>query len=139
MKLIAMLTLALGFLFGSTAHAQNADAASQTEIAALQWLKLIDSADYSATWEQSAELFKAAVSKESWESAIRSIRSPLGATQSRKLKSTQFTRTLPGTPDGEYVVIQFETLFAHKSAAIETVTQLKEKDGSWRVSGYFIK
>ncbi|WP_299312333.1 DUF4019 domain-containing protein [uncultured Halomonas sp.] len=139
MKLIVTLTLVLGFLFGDAVHAQNADAASQAEIAALQWLKLTDSADYSATWEQSAGLFKAAVSKESWESAIRSVRAPLGAVQSRKLKSAQFTRTLAGAPDGEYVVIQFETQFAHKSAAVETVTSLKEKDGSWRVSGYFIK
>jgi hypothetical protein len=45
---------------------------------------------------------------------------------------------LPGAPEGEYVVIQYETQFEHKAGAIETVTPLREKDGSWRVSGYFI-
>lgn len=46
---------------------------------------------------------------------------------------------LPGAPDGEYAVIQFETSFANKKSAIETVTPMKDPDGKWRVSGYFIK
>jgi hypothetical protein len=47
--------------------------------------------------------------------------------------------TLPGVPDGEYVVVQFDTSFEKKKTAIETVTPMKEPDGRWRVSGYFIK
>jgi hypothetical protein len=46
---------------------------------------------------------------------------------------------LPGAPDGEYVVIQFETSFENKKSAIETVTPMIEINGGWRVSGYFIK
>ena len=71
--------------------------------------------------------------------AMYAIRAPLGAVKSRQLKSTQFTKTLPGAPDGDYVVVQFETRFENKAAAIETVVPLLEKDGAWRVSGYFIK
>jgi hypothetical protein len=59
--------------------------------------------------------------------------------KARKVKSATFTRTLPGAPDGEYVVIQFESQFENKAAAIETVTPMHDKDGVWRVSGYFIK
>jgi hypothetical protein len=44
-----------------------------------------------------------------------------------------------GPPDGEYVVIQFETSFENKKSAIETVTPMLDQDGKWRVSGYFIK
>ncbi len=44
-----------------------------------------------------------------------------------------------GAPDGEYVVIQFETSFEHKRSAIETVTPMMDRDGKWRVSGYYIK
>ncbi len=139
MKLITVLTLVLGLLAGSTAHAQDADAISGAKAAAIQWLELVDSADYAETWERSAGLFRTAVPKTDWESTIRSVRMPLGAVESRKLKATEFTRSLAGVPDGEYVVIQFETRFANKTAAVETVTPLKEKDGSWRVSGYYIK
>jgi hypothetical protein len=42
-------------------------------------------------------------------------------------------------PDGEYVVFQFNTSFEQKAAAVETVTAMREKDGTWHVAGYFIK
>ena len=51
----------------------------------------------------------------------------------------QFCRTVPGAPDGEYVVIQFETSFENKKSAVETVTPMRDKDGRWRVSGYYVK
>lgn len=79
MKLIAMFTAVLALLLAGTAHAQDENAVSNAKAAAIQWLILVDSADYSATWEQSAGLFKSAVSKADWESAIRSVRTPLGA------------------------------------------------------------
>jgi hypothetical protein len=36
------------------------------------------------------------------------------------------------------VVIQYDTSFANKKSAVETVTPLLDSDGQWRVSGYFI-
>jgi hypothetical protein len=46
---------------------------------------------------------------------------------------------LPGSPPGHYVVTQFRSQFAGGKAATETVTAMKEADGSWRVVGYYIK
>jgi hypothetical protein len=57
----------------------------------------------------------------------------------RALKNANYTKTLPGAPDGEYVVLQYETSFEHKQSAAETVTPTLDKDGKWPVSGYFIK
>ena len=47
--------------------------------------------------------------------------------------------SLPGAPDGEYRVFQFDTSFEHKQTAVETVTAVLETDGSWRIAGYFIR
>ncbi len=47
--------------------------------------------------------------------------------------------SMPGAPDGEYVIIQFESSFANKKSAVETVTPMKDENGVWRVSGYYIK
>jgi hypothetical protein len=55
------------------------------------------------------------------------------------LLSATYTTQLPGAPDGEYVVLQYDTSFEHKKTAIETVTPVMDKDGKWRVSGYYIK
>lgn len=50
-----------------------------------------------------------------------------------------FTRTMPGAPDGQYVVLQYETSFENKAAAAETVSLVIDTDAVWRVTGYFIR
>jgi ketosteroid isomerase-like protein len=103
------------------------------------WLALVDSGDYAASWRQAAEYFKNAVTEERWRQAVAAVRGPLGAVVTRKLKATQEATELPGAPDGQYVVIQFDTTFDNKKGAVETVTAMKQDDGSWRVAGYFVK
>jgi len=109
------------------------------ERAALDWLALADRGDATASWEAAASLFRRAVSAQQWEQALATARPPLGALVSRRLESALTATELPGAPDGEYVVFQFTTAFAHKRAATETVTPMRDTDGQWRVSGYFIK
>jgi len=70
---------------------------------------------------------------------MKSFRKPLGMVISRKVMTSQYMNSLPGAPDGEYVVIQYKTSFENKNSAIETVTPMLDNDGIWRVSGYFIK
>jgi hypothetical protein len=103
------------------------------------WLALVDAGKYAESWQEAAQLFKAAVTVEQWNNALRASRDPFGKVLSRKVKSATYTKTLPGAPDGEYVVIQYESSFEHKQAAVETVTPMMDKDGKWRVSGYYIK
>jgi hypothetical protein len=103
------------------------------------WLKLVDGGQYDASWDQAAKVFQSAVTKEQWQRACTSVRQPLGKLVSRKLKSREFTEKLPGAPDGKYVVIQYDSVFQQKSAAVETVVAMLDPDGVWRVSGYFIR
>ena len=139
MKRIFSIIFAALVLFVAPAQAQEAEMIISAQAAAKSWLALADAGEYSQTWEQAAGVFQAAVSKPNWQSAVKGVRSPLGSLRSRKIKSVTFTRSIPGAPDGEYVVIQYESRFENKDAAIETATPLREKDGSWKVSGYFIK
>lgn len=106
---------------------------------AAAWLALADQGAYDRTWDEAAAFFKSAISKSQWVNALGAVRAPLGAVKSRTFKSAETARSLPGAPDGEYVVLRFETQFENKAAALETITPMREKDGSWRVSGYFIK
>ena len=126
----------LGFLQFATADHAREKAAVEASRA---WLKLVDEGKYSESWEEAAQYFKNALTREQWKSSLESVRSPLGAVLSRNLKSAKYTKTLPGAPDGQYVVIQYETSFRNKQHAIETVTPMLDKDGKWRVSGYYIR
>jgi hypothetical protein len=107
--------------------------------AALAWLALVDAGNYADSWNASATRFRNAVAQEQWQLRAARARGPLGALQSRQLVSATFKHNLPGAPEGEYVVILFSASFANKAAAIETVTPMKDNDGTWRVAGYYVK
>jgi hypothetical protein len=139
MKFVLGIMVAAFIFTAAPARAQDADKVAKAQAAALAWLALTDSGDYPGSWDQAAGYFQASVSKPNWIHAVVRARQPLGGLISRKVKSATFTRSLPGAPDGEYVVIKYDTQFEHKDTAIETITPLLDKDGSWKVSGYFIK
>jgi Protein of unknown function (DUF4019) len=132
--------LALTALLGIGSAVQAQQKAEQlAQQSSDAWLVLVDSGKYADSWQEASQLFKAAVTKEQWQSALRGSRDPLGKLLSRKLKSATYTKTLPGAPDGEYVVIQYDSSFEHKQSAVETVSPMLDRDGKWRVSGYYIK
>jgi Protein of unknown function (DUF4019) len=103
------------------------------------WLTMVDEGSYADSWNQAAGYFKGAVKQEKWQETLQALRKPLGKVISREVKSKSYHTSLPGAPDGEYVVIQFETFFENKKTTVETVTPMMDRDGKWRVSGYFIK
>jgi opacity protein-like surface antigen len=138
MKRILAASFLIAVFAVPVARADEGQAVSKAQAAAKSWLALTDAGKHGASWDDAAAFFKKAVSKADWEKALGQVRGPLGAMKSRKLKSATFTRTLPNAPEGEYVVIQFDTQFEGR-AVVETITPMKEKDGSFKVSGYYVK
>jgi hypothetical protein len=136
LRAVVLTVLVASFSFGS-AFAQDPNAAAQTAVES--WLGLVDGQRYADSWQAAATFFKNAVTEQKWEEAARTARSPLGSLKSRAVKSVTSAKTLPGAPDGDYVVFQFNTSFERKAAALETVTVVREADGAWRVVGYFVR
>jgi len=123
----------------SQPNASVASAENPIVAAAGKWLALIDDGNYPQSWEEASAIFHAGVTKASWQNSMETFRKPLGNLVSRKVQSVQHFTELPGAPDGQYTVMQFNTSFTGKKSAIETVTFMLEKDGTWRSAGYFIK
>ena len=123
----------------SCTRSADKELTGEAVVAAEAWLGAVDRGEYGVSWDQSAEVFQAAVPKANWDQTMTAMRRPLGDLISRSVQSAKYATSLPGAPDGEYVVIQFTTVFFNKESAIETVTPMKDSDGVWRVSGYFIK
>jgi hypothetical protein len=121
------------------ASSPNCDGEAAAVSVAEAWLSLVDKGKYEKSWFEAAQYFKSVVSEDQWEQAIRAVRKPLGKNLSRDFISKSCHTSLPGAPDGEYVVIQFKASFENKKSAIETITPMMDKDGKWRVSGYYIK
>jgi serine/threonine protein kinase len=107
--------------------------------AAEAWLTGIDAGKYAESWSAAAGVFRAALSQSKWVAALESVRTPLGKLVSRKLRSARTETNPPGAPDGQYVLMQFDSSFANKQSAVETVTFMLEKDGQWRAAGYFVR
>ena len=130
----------IGLILGTaTVMAGRSDREKAAIAAAEKWLTIVDKGKYAESWNESSEYFQQAVTQDQWEQAVQAVRGPLGKLISRKVKSATYTTSLPGAPDGQYVVIQFNTSFGNKKSAIETVTPRMDSDGKWRVSGYLIK
>jgi hypothetical protein len=137
-KILWLVALSIVFTPFSV-NAQTIDRKKEAVASAEAWLALVDSGKYADSWKQASDYFKNAVKQSQWENSLTAVRKPLGKIVSRTLSSKTYMTSLPGAPDGEYVVIQFETSFQNKKSAVETITPMREKDGKWRVSGYYIK
>jgi len=128
------LILILCFCVSSLANANG----SEGTVAATEWLGLIDKGEYGESWVKADTFFRSQLSQEKWEQALVGVRAPLGTVISRKeLSNTEYSE-LPGAPDGEYIVIQFQTSFQNKKSSVETLT-LSKSSGQWQAVGYFIK
>jgi hypothetical protein len=135
-RLLAALLIVLVASFPAVAADANVSAAT---LASEAWLAEIDQARYAESWDDAAKVFRDAVPKSAWATQAKAVRDPLGAVLHRELKTARFTHSLPGAPDGDYVVIQYDTQFAQKAHAVETVTPQKDASGAWHVSGYYIR
>ena len=142
MEVSAMKTLGLFFLafclpfsFAATPSPETAPA----EAAAGSWLMEVDQGQYDQSWKDSAQFFREHVSSTDWQKAVSGVRAPFGKLLNRQKISSKPATSLPGAPDGKYVVIQFKTSFQNKKDAVETVTPMLDKDGKWRVSGYYVR
>ena len=135
--IVIVLISLLGWNVFPTFADEAAEKASAAAAAA--WLSQIDAGNYSNSWRDASAYFKGAVTENGFRDALARARKPLGKLLSRKLTKAQSAASLPGAPDGNYVVMQFDSSFANKKNAVETVTFMQEKDGKWKAAGYYIK
>ena len=134
----ALFALAIGLLGASHVAAQD-PRASLVQETARAWLGETDRGDAQMSWKSAGKQFQNAITVERWAESLRQVRPPLGAMSARAALSTEFRKSFPGAPDGDYAVVVFRTAFAKKIDARETLTLEHEPDGVWRVIGYFIR
>lgn len=128
---------------GSPARAQSPDstaaAVTAAQAAAASWLGLVDLGRYGESWDSAASFFRQAVTKPGWEAAVGGARRPLEPFGERQQLGASFQTKLPNAPPGQYVVLQYRTKVGGGKTVVETVTPMKDADGKWRVSGYYVR
>ena len=135
--------LALSLSVGGSAQpdappAPSVKAEPASAAAAREWLALIDNGQWEESWQQAGLLFRSEITSGRWTHQLRPVREQLGGVVSRAFLNAEPAESLPGAPDGDYVVLQFATAFETMPEAVEVVTLAKEETG-WAVIGYFVR
>jgi len=116
-----------------TAAERDASAAAEA------WLALVDAGEVEASREATSTLFRRLVDGAQWRESFERVRSLFGRTLHRGLSDARYTTSVPGAPDGEYVVMEYAAELERKQEAVETVVAMRDEDGAWRVGGYFVR
>jgi hypothetical protein len=131
-----VMVASFGIILALPLAAQESADESQAKQAATVWLAIIDKASYGEAWDAAGQMIKSVVPKEQFENGLIGMRTPLGAIVSRKAVAFESKSTLPGMPDGEYVMVGYNSQFEKKQSASESIVMSREPDGVWRVIGY---
>src|SRR5437763_1552858 len=103
-----------GILVALALNTGSAPASLQPDLtSANTWVSLVDAKRWDDSWAAAGTLFKSQMPQARWASTIAPVREPLGEVSSRALKSVTKSKSLPGAPDGEYEVVEFQTSFAN--------------------------
>ncbi len=107
-------------------------------VAASEFLYLVDTEEYSKSWEVTSDTLKAMLSKQSWNERIAELRSFLGPIVERIQHDITYTDSAGDVPDGEYVVMTFISKFKLRERVVEKLTLMLGEDDNWKVVGYFL-
>ncbi len=141
MKKLSYWALACSAMFwGASAPAQSlaisADNMVQASVSVIQMLENKQAAD---VWEAAASAAKSALAKEAFVASVAQAQKESGPVLVRDWTAVRRKSIGPGgeTPEGQYVSVEFEAVFADQQAVRELVTFHLESDRVWRFSGYF--
>ncbi len=122
-----------------TSCAEMVELPSDAQRSAKDWLSLVDAQKYEASWHQASAIFQTAVTMPDWIKRVRAVRAPIGKLNSRSLRKTMARTDPAASPDGNYLLITYHSVFERNQDTVETLTLYQEADGTWRAAGYFVK
>ena len=111
-----MLTISLPLPVGAESSSDHLSAQE-----AVSFLELMDQARYDDAWLSMSTLFQTLNNQPQWQNRQQTIRAAYGALSSRQLDRISYRQTYTLSPDGEYVVVQFDSSFTNKADTFETV------------------
>ncbi len=135
------LTVVATVVILTTVNAHTVWADDDEDIAvsqALEWLSIIDNADYPGSFAAMSGVFTIGVRENVWQKRISALRGPLGLVKSRLLESAEAASNIQGAPAGDYFIVHFTTVFESEPSITEAVTMYKQDDGIWKSAGYYV-
>jgi len=110
----------------------------KARFAAEQWIVLVDDGQYDQSWKEASKIFQDLNPAAEWQKKTETDRTQMGARQTRKLKDIKSVTGVRGLPNGQYVTVKYQSSYANKKVATETITAVLDSDGVWRVASYAV-
>lgn len=139
-RIHAVLILAVLFMifFPLITEKPDKEKAEKATATALEFLYLIDAGKYAESWQSAATLMQEKVTQKEWVEKLTKARELSGALVEREEQNASYSTTAKDSPDGEYILLTFESRFKNAESVDEYVTVMLD-DQVWRVAGYFIQ
>lgn len=100
------------------------------------WLELWENGKCRESPTALSPLTKADNPESGWVELCKKVNDFLGKNKSRNLVAAAFTRSLPGKTDRPLAVIAYQSDFPKRSAVVEIIALILEKDGRWVITNY---
>lgn len=139
-RIHAVLILAVLFMifFPLINEKPDKEKAEKATAVAMEFLHLIDAGRYAESWQSAAKLMQEKVTRAEWVDKLTKARALSGALIERKEQNASYSTTAKDSPDGEYILLNYESRFQNTESVDEYVTVMLEGE-VWRVAGYFIQ
>lgn len=143
LKKLMVFWMVVACMLPNTYATETNNILEKVEGSARTWLALIDNEKYADAWQQASPLLQKKTSQQEWIKTIAELRKPLGTTNARYIATANSAKSLPGFPDGDYVILQFYTTFSGKGLALEAITLVKSNDTTdsedWKIVEYSMR
>lgn len=130
------LVLFVGICLGSIASAELFP--SEALLSAEAFVVAIDKNDYRSAYANASPILRLSFKQDTWIEQQSLSFQLLGKALKRQLMTVRSRESYPGLPDGNYLIVSYQTQTEYKSGAIE-VLLLKEQDEGWQVCKYSIR
>lgn len=113
--------------------------AAAATAAATLFLQQVDADRFVESWQLTAPATQEKIAQPDWVAQLEKLRALTGPLVQRSENKVVLSTPAEFSPEGDYIVITYDSTFRRKADASEIVTVMQEKDGDWRVAGYYIK
>jgi len=137
--LVLMVTVLVMFIFPIISEKPDSGKEQLARESAERFLALVDSGKYQECWEDASALLKSKIDKEAWVKNLADSRKRTGAIQGRTKSKAVYSTHAMDSPDGEYIVLTYESNFTNYQDLKETVTVTLDSDARWKIAGYFVQ
>lgn len=135
-KIFILVVLFCSILFVVQGGAELLSSAALTS--AERFTAAVDREDYQAAYSIASPILRLKNKQEQWVDEVGQSFQLLGKAKERELMVVRSRDSYPGLPDGNYLIVSYQTETEYKAKAVE-VLLLKEQDESWQVCRYTIR